>query len=490
VGNVTYQLSYAFGNWLFHALSGPDPATIKQQQQLMAELRRRQEEAIRLHQQQEAQQLTEIFNRLIVTMKLSGLPQLKMMYTGTELPELHMKLGENGDQGIALNGIKGLPGINLNGGNPPGYGIPGLPGIYTGGPEQGPGLSNTPLPFKTGDQDSPGLPAPRDLPPASGTLVTANMQPAPVDPSKMTTQQLADAAGAFSKLSPEEQHQILARVQQQATAGQAPQAAPQTSAQTPVVSLPGQSIANSSQAAASTANLDEASKIARTGFDTAGAPDAPLAFKLSGSNSGPPAQAQTPANMPSGSAAPSRQSVAPTGAPADLLRFTVPDGVEQAYRRMLDANYAEGEALIPKMAAAMRSNDPKAIETARREIDANAAERIQMTEELDALQLSRLQGGMSRILKVPKYAEAWKATEERVRAEEKEAFAEQNAEHDRIEDELLNHGGTAADLEQEEFRLRKAQVATLAKSTRELQDEAVSLMKQAASDPAVRWNQP
>jgi len=293
-GNISYQLGAAFGNWLAHAMSGPDPAVQQQQQQMMAELQRRQQEAIRLHKEQEAQQLAATYNRLIGTLKLTGLPQLEMKDTGMQLPELHMKLTSNGDEGIGQNGIKGLPGINLNGDNSPAYGIPGLPGIYTGGAGPEVQLTNTLLPMKTGDQTA------------------ANAAPAQLDPSNMTPQQLADAAEAYNKLTPEQQQRILQQAQQQTDAGQtAP--GPATTASAPATvpaegsgQIPGQGIADSSRAAAA-ASDETASGIARTGFDTAGAPEQPLTVKLSGMDTTAPAE---PAVVPS-------QSTSSIGVPAN-----------------------------------------------------------------------------------------------------------------------------------------------------------------------------
>jgi hypothetical protein len=292
-GNISYQLGAAFGNWLVHAMSGPDPAVQQQQQQMMAELQRRQQKAIRLHKEQEAQQLAATYNRLIGTLKLTGLPQLEMKNTGMQLPELHMKLTSNGDEGIGQNGIKGLPGINLNGDHSPAYGIPGLPGIYTGGAGQEVQLTNTLLPMKTGDQ------------------MAANAVPAQLDPSKMTPQQLADAAEAYNKLTPEQQQRILQQAQQQTGAGQtAPEpttAGPATTASAPATvpaegggQIPGQGIADSSRTAAA-ASDEAASGIARTGFDTAGAPEQPLTVKLSGMDTTAPAVSGGATNQPTSS---------------------------------------------------------------------------------------------------------------------------------------------------------------------------------------------
>ena len=49
---------------------------------MMAEVRRREEEAVRLHQEEEARRLAAIYNRLHPLLKLSGLPHLELKTSG------------------------------------------------------------------------------------------------------------------------------------------------------------------------------------------------------------------------------------------------------------------------------------------------------------------------------------------------------------------------------------------------------------------------
>src|SRR5208282_6776844 len=97
----------------------------------------RQAEAARLHREEEARRLAEMYNRLSTTLKLNGLPSLQLKSSGASVGGLQMKLGDSTQ----------------------GYGIPGLPGIYTGGP--GPGSGMTParesgLQLKMGDSATAG----------------------------------------------------------------------------------------------------------------------------------------------------------------------------------------------------------------------------------------------------------------------------------------------------------------------------------------------
>ncbi len=356
--NGFYQLGYNFGRWLFsgggsNTNAADEALRQQQQQQMMEELRRREEEAARLHQEEEAQRLAAMYNRLAGTLKLSGLPHLTLKTSGIASGGLQLKMGDNA-QGY---GIPGLPGIYAGGPRPgsslpaqtgsklqlkmgdgatgagqasnngqQGYGIPGLPGIYTGGP--GPGAA-LPLPSQAGLQLKMGDAA------AAPTVSSAGVPGTP-DFSKMTPQQLADAADAFSKLPPEEQQRAMAGGQsgpaqpQQAPAplangakaeemkdapasqpaSQPAQAAtPQTLPTQPVNSL--QEQANSSQSAAASPVLEDASAKARVGFDTTSVPGP---VQLGAAN--------TPASIPPPQASPSNPSV--SAAPANLAHTPPP----------------------------------------------------------------------------------------------------------------------------------------------------------------------
>jgi hypothetical protein len=213
----SFQTGYQLGQLLHQLLfPAPDPAAQARQQQMMLELRRRQQEAERLHKQQEAQQLADMYNRLSATLKLEGLPHLQL------------KLSDNGS----------------------GYGIPGLPGLYTGGPRTD-SFSAPPiqggggLQLKMGDSSAPPAPAP------------APFDPSTIDPKNMTPQQAADLMEYVSKLPPDVQQRVMAAAQASPTAPapgafQAPaDAAPQPAPAAAASGGQGQPPAVSSQTAAS-----------------------------------------------------------------------------------------------------------------------------------------------------------------------------------------------------------------------------------------------
>ena len=296
LNQASYQLGYAFGQWLFGG--GKNPQAELQKRLMMEELARRQAEAARLHREEEARRLAAMYARLNATLKLSGLPDLQLKGVGNNGPGLQLKLGDSAD---GQAGIKGLPGIYLNDGKVP-YGIPGLPGTYTGGPGQGSGLTNSKLALKTGDsgadtQTGSSLPAanpggPSAAPDTASNSGTTNesklalkledsgaapassapssAQAATFDPSKMTPQQLADAAEMFSKLPPEEQQRLMAAAQN-AAGGQLPPNVVEPASTQALGPLQQQKAA--SQAAAAAPVLEDASAKARVGFDTgSGAP--------------------------------------------------------------------------------------------------------------------------------------------------------------------------------------------------------------------------
>ena len=286
---VVYQLGYAFGRWLFGGSSNSeaDAARNQQQQQMMEELARREAEAERQHREEEARRLAEMYNRLLRTLKLRGLPDLQLKERAGSGPGLQLKL--RGDATDSQTGNGQAPGFYQDSqGKWYLKGIDGLPGNYTGpgtekfgdlvlnaGPGGAPSQVQT-LPglhLKTRDnQSAEGQNAP--APAAPGGEGLPGGQPpvsgATMEPSKMTPQQLADAADAYSRLSPEQQQQIQNAVQQnaanpQATAGMSPQ--PNAGA---VDRLAQQSA--TSQAAAVQQGLEAASAQARVGFDTLGTP--------------------------------------------------------------------------------------------------------------------------------------------------------------------------------------------------------------------------
>jgi hypothetical protein len=322
VYQASYQLGYQLGRWLFS--SGSNPQAELEKQLMMQELARREAEAERLHQEEEAQRIAIIYNRLYATLKLSGLPNLQLKEIASDSPGLRLKLGDSPD---GQAGIKGLPGIYLNDGKVP-YGIPGLPGIYTGGPGQGSGLTNSKLALKIGEGSTASAQAANASPvtaglngsgQSSGTPVTATDAPAPavadasglqlktggsntapaaqpttLDPSKMSPQQLADVAEMVSKLPPEEQQRLMAAAQKDAAAGQpVPGSTGQPSAQ---ALAPLQQQAAASQAAATAPGLEDASAKARGGFDTALGPAATQQIAATASAQPPAASPQAPAS--------------------------------------------------------------------------------------------------------------------------------------------------------------------------------------------------
>lgn len=341
VYNGFYQLGYQFGRWLFGGSSNPQAEAQEEalKQQMMLELQRRQAEAERLHQEEEARRLAAIYNRLYATLKLSGLPDLHLKNIPSNGPGLSLKLGDSAD---GQAGIKGLPGIYLNDSKVP-YGIPGLPGIYTGGPGQGSGLTNSKLALKTGESEdgatqaaspatglnqggqssaaptgdtsagsSAALTDESKLQLKTGESNTASAaQPITLDPSKMTPQQLADVAEMVSRLPPEEQQRLLAATKKDAASAPSSSSVltPQTATQ-PVASL--QQQANASQTAAAAPVPEDASSKARGGFDTPLGQGATQPVIAATSNKPPSASWQAPASGATASS--SRPSTTPFAA--------------------------------------------------------------------------------------------------------------------------------------------------------------------------------
>jgi hypothetical protein len=194
--------------------------------------------------------LAEMCNRLAATLKLEGLPNLLFRKSGTAVGGQQIEFGDNTQ----------------------GYGIPGLPGISTGGPGPGSGLKPTTeskLQSKTGDDAGdpgrvgipnlpelalndgqqrygiPGLPGLYPDAPGTGLGMTPPSSPDPafdprtVDVNHMTPQQAADMAEYISTLPPEAQQRLMVVARnggippQQAptapAAGSAPVATPQVS---------------------------------------------------------------------------------------------------------------------------------------------------------------------------------------------------------------------------------------------------------------------
>ena len=297
---IGQQVIGSFLQMLFSSDNGAEA----QKQLMMAELEKRKEEALRLNQIEEAKRLEAICNRLEATLKLHGLPDLKLKNGASASGELHLKMGDS-DSSSGHAGIRGLPGIALNdttgnGGTTP-YGIPGLPGIYTNGPGSGSGSTapNDPaLSLKTGDDSStpaPPVPSPTDVPAQPGVNATVDPGAGITDPRKMNPQQLADLATKIESLPPAEQQRLMNAAanatkgmphgwtattpsQPPTTTTNQPAAPPQpataNTASQPVTSQLKQ-IAGASQAATTAATPEDAAALARTGFDTP-APGMPI----------------------------------------------------------------------------------------------------------------------------------------------------------------------------------------------------------------------
>ena len=278
------------GSFLQMLFSSDDGAAA-QKQLMMAELEKRKAEALRLNQIEEAKRLEAICNRLEASLKLYGVPDLKMK-SASSSGNLQLKLGDGSSSG-GHAGIRGLPGIALNdttgnGGTTP-YGIPGLPGIYTNGPGSGSGSAtpNDPvLSLKTGDggaTPAPPVPSPTDIP-AQPALTGAGI----TDPRNMTPQQLADMATKIESLPPAAQQRLMDAAANAAKGNPAaggaaapPQppapvasgqpaapAQPAATASAQPVAAQLQQIAGASRAATTAATPEGAAALARTGFDT------------------------------------------------------------------------------------------------------------------------------------------------------------------------------------------------------------------------------
>jgi hypothetical protein len=295
---IQQQVVGALVQSFFQMLFSDDSAADAQKQQMMAELQLRQAAAEKQHNIEEAQRLAAICNRLQASLKLAGLPELKMKSDGGG--GLQLKLSDSGSGSRHHVGEAGLPGIALNdttgnGGTTP-YGIAGLPGIYTNGPGSGSGSatsSGPTLSLKMDDGSAPpAAPAPVEgttagsNPPAEGALPADTI----TDVRKMSPQQLADLATKIDNLPPEEKQRLMDAARNStggnppganpAPAGAAANPAPTTAANSnPAASQPAQSqlqqIAATSQSAATAASPEDAAALARSGFDTPSGGSAP-----------------------------------------------------------------------------------------------------------------------------------------------------------------------------------------------------------------------
>jgi hypothetical protein len=332
----------------FQMLFSNDSQADAQKQQMMAELQQRQAEAIQQHNIEEAQRLAAICNRLQASLKLAGLPELKMKSDGGG--GLQLKLSDSGSGSRHHVGEAGLPGIALNdttgnGGTTP-YGEAGLPGIYTNGPGSGSGSATSDGPklsLKMEDGSTPPAPpAPVEgntagsNPPAEAALSADTI----TDVRKMSPQQLADLATKIDNLPPEEKQRLMDAARN-STAGNPPgtNPAPAGPAANPApagatASQPAQSqlqqIASTSQSAATAASPEDAAALARSGFDTPSGGSIP-AVAISGGTVAPiPApssiQSGAPVNAPLTPAHSPARASAPTYPVVPLLNTVLSSG--------------------------------------------------------------------------------------------------------------------------------------------------------------------
>ncbi len=460
-----YNLGYAFGRWLFSSGSNSNPQADLQKQQMMEELRRREQEAARQHREEEARRLAAMYNRLAATLKLSGLPYLQLKEIASKGPGLTLKLGD-ASQGYGIPGLPGiytggpgpgsgmtprnesklqlktgdsadanhvgnpnLPGLALNDGEQA-YGIPGLPGIYTGGPGSGSGMApkgEPGLKMKTGDSSA--------APAAQAGIF---------DPSKMTPQQLADVAEMVSKLPPDEQQRLMTAARngagrpQQAVMspagspappnaasppGSSPVLSPQTAAQ-PVASL--QQQANASQAAAAATVPEDVSMKARAGFDTplAGSAtrQAPVASSPQGTARGDqqlPGSTVASGSVPGASGGPSAM---PTMVNSPSLSAGTEGSPQPPARGKIDVPVPRPEGWI---ATANKGNRTLAFVATRTEakVGCNSAEQVGKLEQLRVLgqQLARTEKLINDIdRQTPERFDEFKRLDEQLRNDKKQ----------------------------------------------------------------------
>jgi hypothetical protein len=341
----------------FQMLFSNDSQADAQKQQMMQELQQRQAEAAKQHNIEEAQRLAAICNRLQASLKLAGLPELKMKSDGGG--GLQLKLSDSGSGSRHHVGEAGLPGIALNdttgnGGTTP-YGEAGLPGIYTNGPGSGSGSATSDGPklsLKMEDGSTPPAPpAPVEgntagsNPPAEAALSADTI----TDVRKMSPQQLADLATKIDNLPPEEKQRLMDAARNStagnppgtnpAPAGPAANPAPAGPAANPApagatASQPAQSqlqqIASTSQSAATAASPEDAAALARSGFDTPSGGSIP-AVAISGGTVAPiPApssiQSGAPVNAPLTPAHSPARASAPTYPVVPLLNTVLSSG--------------------------------------------------------------------------------------------------------------------------------------------------------------------
>lgn len=273
----------SFVNMLFSDNSQADA----QKKMMMEELEKRKAEAELKKRIEEAKRLDAICRQLTATLKLSGLPSLKLKDSDST-SGLQLKLGEDTEGHV---GVEGLPGIALNdttgNGGDTAYGIQGLPGIYVNGPRSGTSAAqdgDKRLQLKTGEDIQTAAQTSQNATPPSlpatavdgeAVTISESLANAMRDPQSMTPQQLADAAVLISSLPPEQQQRLLnpaRNLSSHTTISAAPAATSTEDASTTgggTANTQLQATAQTSQSAANAQTPEGMAEGAHAGFDTA-----------------------------------------------------------------------------------------------------------------------------------------------------------------------------------------------------------------------------
>ena len=402
-----YALGSAFAQWLF----SPDADAEQQQREAyMQELQRQREDAERNQRVEEARRLQAMYDRLVTTMKLHGLPDLHYKLASAD-NQMRFKLGDQSAQG---------------------YGIAGLPGMYTGGPRDGgssqanqgaqaPDQSgNGDLNFKLGDSDAatsnsgtasntsgygiPGLPGIYTNGARGSSSATAsNTNPQPTtapDFSKMTPEQAAQMAKAASAFPAEQQERLVeaaqgsnptkglqtGKTQERPNANsasvptsQSPVGPRRSSSQTQLASIQG-----SSQAAAAALTPEDASATARTGFDTPSG-STPDRGKLANGPLNPTSAAHTQINSASTPAPPQRISALTVQSPsANPLAASANGNLTQPSKVIAPASVGDGTCPQPSDNAVIQREVvgiQKALKELNKSMNLDAAQREEWEQD-------------------------------------------------------------------------------------------------------------
>jgi hypothetical protein len=289
------QLAGALAQSFVDMLFSSTPKADEQKQKMMEQLQKEQALAEQQHKQEEARKLAEICTHLQATLKLEGLPSLKLQLSGSpDSSGLHLKLGDEDDRHA---GVAGLPGIYLNG--------PATPANSS---------SDNSLGLKIGEdqtwQAKPGVLANTTAP--QGT--TASAPSGPADVYNMSPEQLAALAKQVNNLPPEQQQKLMDAAKAAAAPASEPPAQAGAEAGSPAAGQL-QQVAASSQAAAGAATPEAMVTKAGSGFDTPGEAVVPLGHAESPAQAPAQPLVQEPV-APLAASLPAAKPAAPTNAPA------------------------------------------------------------------------------------------------------------------------------------------------------------------------------